>query len=174
MAAGNRSSGCWERAPSLFSYPYGGPDALSMRHHGVGRKAGYTMACTATGGIARPDCDPLRIPRNVVGDWDAERFERWLDRWQSGAVGRGFLKAHGSGHGCHPNAEPARPPRLTLTSVLRQRDVDLHVIVVDDASTDDTAGVVARFGDSRAQSLAPRRCRRASAPHEMPGGRSDH
>ena len=39
--------------------------------------------------------------------------------------------------------------RLTLTSILRQHDVDLHVHVVDDASTEDTAGVVASFADHR-------------------------
>ena len=39
--------------------------------------------------------------------------------------------------------------RLTLTSVLRQRDVDLRVIVVDDASTEDLAGVVSDFADPR-------------------------
>jgi glycosyltransferase involved in cell wall biosynthesis len=39
--------------------------------------------------------------------------------------------------------------RLTLTSVLRQRDVELHVIVVDDGSTDDTAGAVSSFADTR-------------------------
>jgi glycosyltransferase involved in cell wall biosynthesis len=39
--------------------------------------------------------------------------------------------------------------RLTLTSVLRQREVDLHVIVVDDGSTVDTAGAVSSFADTR-------------------------
>ena len=39
--------------------------------------------------------------------------------------------------------------RLTLKSVLQQRDVDLRVIVVDDASTDDLTAVVSRFADPR-------------------------
>jgi glycosyltransferase involved in cell wall biosynthesis len=38
---------------------------------------------------------------------------------------------------------------LTLGSVLRQREVDLEVIVVDDGSSDDTADVVAGLGDAR-------------------------
>jgi glycosyltransferase involved in cell wall biosynthesis len=38
---------------------------------------------------------------------------------------------------------------LTLTSVLRQRDVNLHVIIVDDASTADPAGMVAGFANAR-------------------------
>ena len=37
--------------------------------------------------------------------------------------------------------------KTTLRSVLWQRDVDLEVIVVDEASSDDTAGVVASFKD---------------------------
>jgi peptidoglycan/xylan/chitin deacetylase (PgdA/CDA1 family) len=72
-----------ERRANLFSYPYGGPDAFDGATTQLVRNAGYTMACTATGGIAHADCDPLQIPRNVVGDWDAERFETWLDRWLS-------------------------------------------------------------------------------------------
>src|SRR5687768_2167215 len=39
--------------------------------------------------------------------------------------------------------------RLTLTSVLRQHDVPLQVIVVDDASTEDVTGVVSSFADPR-------------------------
>jgi glycosyltransferase involved in cell wall biosynthesis len=39
--------------------------------------------------------------------------------------------------------------RLTLGSVLCQRDVDLSVVIVDDASTDDTADVVSRLADPR-------------------------
>jgi glycosyltransferase involved in cell wall biosynthesis len=37
----------------------------------------------------------------------------------------------------------------TLRSVLRQKEVDLEVIVIDEASTDDTAGVVAGLNDPR-------------------------
>ena len=39
--------------------------------------------------------------------------------------------------------------RLTLSSVLRQRDVDLQVIVVDDASTEDINRTIFEFGDPR-------------------------
>ena len=38
---------------------------------------------------------------------------------------------------------------MTLRSVLRQQDVDLEVIVVDEASTDDTPNVLAALGDRR-------------------------
>ena len=74
-----------ERNVTLFSYPYGGNDAVDAVTTKLVNDAGYTMACTATGGIARAECDPLRIPRNVVGDWEAERFEQWLDHWLTAA-----------------------------------------------------------------------------------------
>jgi peptidoglycan/xylan/chitin deacetylase (PgdA/CDA1 family) len=70
-----------QRSVDFFSYPYGGHDAFDAATVQLVRNARYTMACTTTGGIAGADCDPLQIPRNVVGDWDAERFEGWLDRW---------------------------------------------------------------------------------------------
>ncbi len=38
---------------------------------------------------------------------------------------------------------------MTLRSALAQRDVDFEVIVVDEASTDDTPAVIASFGDAR-------------------------
>jgi hypothetical protein len=65
----------------LFSYPYGGYDAFDEATHKLVRDAGYTSACTTTGGLASVADDPLQIPRNVVGDWDAPTFERWLNHW---------------------------------------------------------------------------------------------
>ncbi|HEU5257564.1 MAG TPA: glycosyltransferase family 2 protein, partial [Vicinamibacterales bacterium] len=42
---------------------------------------------------------------------------------------------------------------LTLRSVLAQRDVNFEVIVVDEASSDDTPAVIASFGDPRIRSI---------------------
>jgi len=66
---------------TLFSYPFGGHDAFDPVTTRLVRDSGYTLACTGTGGLARKAHFPFLIPRNVVGDWDADTFERWLDHW---------------------------------------------------------------------------------------------
>ena len=48
-----------------------------------------------------------------------------------------------------PTRDRRRLLRLALFSVLRQRDVDVEVIVVDDASTDDSAEMVSGLADRR-------------------------
>lgn len=63
----------------LFSYPFGGSEAFDQLTAELVRKSGYTLACTGTGGLARPEHYPFLIPRNVVGDWDGVTFERWLN-----------------------------------------------------------------------------------------------
>jgi peptidoglycan/xylan/chitin deacetylase (PgdA/CDA1 family) len=68
-------------APTLFSYPHGSPDAFNDLTLRLVRDAGYRIACIATRGIARAGSDPLRVPRNVVRDWEADQFEAWLDEW---------------------------------------------------------------------------------------------
>ena len=73
------------RPVAAFAYPYGGPDAFSPTTIRLVAEAGYQMACTAIGGIARAGGDPLQIPRYVVGDWSAEEFARTLDRWLANA-----------------------------------------------------------------------------------------
>lgn len=49
---------------------------------------------------------------------------------------------------------------MTLRSVLRQQDVELEVIVIDEGSTDDTAAMLSRLGDRRVRVLR----------HEVPYG----
>ena len=70
-----------ETRVTLFSYPFGGHDALDSMTTQLVRESGYTLACTGTGGLAHRDHYPFLVPRNVVGDWDADTFGQWLDRW---------------------------------------------------------------------------------------------
>ena len=70
-----------ERRVDLFSYPFGGHEAFDGRTTALVQRSGYRMAVSGTGGLATPDCYPFAVPRNVVGDWEAARFEQTLDRW---------------------------------------------------------------------------------------------
>jgi len=71
------------RSVSLFSYPYGGREAFDAVTTRLVREAGYTLACTTAGGLARLDHFPFQVPRNVVGDWDGTAFQQRLDDWFS-------------------------------------------------------------------------------------------
>jgi len=55
---------------------------------------------------------------------------------------------------------------MTLRSVLRQQNVQLEVIVVDEASTDDTPAVVAALGDARVRVI------RHETPHGVSSARN--
>jgi len=76
-----------ERPVRSFSYPYGGPDAFDAVTAELVRDAGFTTACSATGGLAAPGGDPFQLPRNMVCNWDPDTFERWLDGWFRGQYG---------------------------------------------------------------------------------------
>ena len=69
------------RRVDLFSYPFGGHEAFTAETTALVRRSGYTMACSGTGGVARPEHYPFVVPRNVVGDWDGRTFGEWLERW---------------------------------------------------------------------------------------------
>jgi glycosyltransferase involved in cell wall biosynthesis len=65
-----------------------------------------------------------------------------------------------------PTRDRSRLLALTLGSVLWQRDVDLEVVVVDDGSDDDSAEVVAGFGDARIRLV------RHDVPHGVSAARN--
>jgi len=53
-----------------------------------------------------------------------------------------------------PMRDARRYVQLALASVLKQRDVDLEVVVIDDGSTDNSADIVRQFGDPRVRIIA--------------------
>jgi glycosyltransferase involved in cell wall biosynthesis len=52
-----------------------------------------------------------------------------------------------------PTRNRSRLLLSTLRSALAQRDVDVRIVIVDEASTDDTRDVIARHGDARVRSI---------------------
>lgn len=60
------------------SYPNG---RISAETSEVARELGYTSGCTSQEELVASNCDPLLLPRLWVGDWDGDRFSRWLKWW---------------------------------------------------------------------------------------------
>jgi peptidoglycan/xylan/chitin deacetylase (PgdA/CDA1 family) len=75
-----RLEGMLNKRVDLFSYPYGGNGTFDSITAGLVRDAGFSIACTTAGGLARPEDDRFALPRNLVGDWDGRTFEQWLER----------------------------------------------------------------------------------------------
>jgi peptidoglycan/xylan/chitin deacetylase (PgdA/CDA1 family) len=61
-----------------FSYPHGAFSETTTR---LVREAAYTAACCSTPDVATQRSDLLALPRFWAGDWDGDRFERFLRRW---------------------------------------------------------------------------------------------
>lgn len=64
-----------------FAYPFGGRDAFDGVAESLVAEAGYRYACAGWGGLTRPWTRSRRIPRFVVGDWEADELTYRLDRW---------------------------------------------------------------------------------------------
>lgn len=61
-----------------FAYPFGRFTAQVAEEV---RAAGFRWACASRNDAVRPGAAPYSIPRFWPGDWDGDRFERWLRRW---------------------------------------------------------------------------------------------
>lgn len=68
-----------------FSYPHGSTSAATAR---LVRECGYRCACTSRTDVVLPGSDLFDLPRFWIGDWEEDRFSRWLRRW-SGRPGAG-------------------------------------------------------------------------------------
>jgi peptidoglycan/xylan/chitin deacetylase (PgdA/CDA1 family) len=60
--------------PRAFAYPFGTRRDFDDHCVRCTREAGFTHACANFPGRVRPDCDPFRLPRMIVRDWDVENF----------------------------------------------------------------------------------------------------
>lgn len=69
-----------EQPVTTFAYPYGGRRDFTPVSLQICRDLGLARCAANVPGIAYPWSDPVRIPRQVVGNWDLPEFSRWL-RW---------------------------------------------------------------------------------------------
>lgn len=60
-----------------FAYPYG--DAAGAA--ALVKQAGFASACTTEDALVRHGQDRYRLPRLYVGNWNGDRFARYLRRW---------------------------------------------------------------------------------------------
>ncbi len=65
-----------------FAYPFG---SLSTETVDIVKDVGYTYACSYLADVVGRSTDSYQLPRLSVGDWDGERFAKWLSRWQRGS-----------------------------------------------------------------------------------------
>lgn len=57
-----------------FSYPFGGKNDFTDETIKICKKAGFVKVAANYSGVWTNDCDPYRIPRNIVRDWDINGF----------------------------------------------------------------------------------------------------
>jgi peptidoglycan/xylan/chitin deacetylase (PgdA/CDA1 family) len=70
---------------SVFAYPYGWPTTnFTDETPTIVAQAGFACACTICPGIIRTNTDAYRLPRFMVGNWEAGEFEHHLRDWLRG------------------------------------------------------------------------------------------
>lgn len=67
-----------DRPVLSFSYPHGRTSSRVMESV---RRAGLLCACASHSDVVGASSDPYLLPRFWPGDWDGDRFARWLRRW---------------------------------------------------------------------------------------------
>jgi peptidoglycan/xylan/chitin deacetylase (PgdA/CDA1 family) len=63
-----------------FSYPYGGPQDFTDTTRDIVCAAGFTHACTSSGGVVTRRTDPLCLPRIYLGETGPDEFAVMLRR----------------------------------------------------------------------------------------------
>lgn len=81
FASKSSLEGITGRTVDTFAYPFGNRGSFSRMTEQIVQQAGFQLACTNEAGrVQDADSGMLRLPRYVVGDWDAGTFEAWLCR----------------------------------------------------------------------------------------------
>lgn len=66
------------RRVRAFSFPNG---AVSRATPGIARQLGYEAGCCSRASFVSRNCDPMMLPRVWPGDWNGDRFSRWVRCW---------------------------------------------------------------------------------------------
>jgi peptidoglycan/xylan/chitin deacetylase (PgdA/CDA1 family) len=61
-----------------FAYPN---SIVTKKAPSLARKLGYRAGVAGQADTVRPGCNPYLLPRVWPGDWDGDRFARWLREW---------------------------------------------------------------------------------------------
>lgn len=71
------------REVATFAYPFGGRGQCDATTRRLCREAGFRRAVTTFPGQAHRWTDPLRIPRQLVRDWDAATFAARMESFRT-------------------------------------------------------------------------------------------
>jgi peptidoglycan/xylan/chitin deacetylase (PgdA/CDA1 family) len=69
------------RPVTSFAYPFGAREDYDDGTVAAVRAAGFERACVNEPARLRARCDPFRLPRFLVRDWDGDTFARRLAAW---------------------------------------------------------------------------------------------
>ncbi|HWV86419.1 MAG TPA: polysaccharide deacetylase family protein [Capillimicrobium sp.] len=79
IAAGATDLSAWLGRPiDLFAYPFGSPADVGDATVAAAREAGFALSAINQPGLATALTGRHAVPRFLVRDWPADRFEAWL------------------------------------------------------------------------------------------------